>query len=190
MSKLEAVLGYNKSWAQKMCEKDIKYFTSMAVGQSPEYLWIGCSDSRVEANRLTGLKQGELFVHHNIANIFDPEDNNTCAVLQYAVETLKVKKIIVCGHYCCGGVRAALVGGAPLHVDTWINPIREVIQDNKAELDSIIDETLKWERLVELNTCAQVKKVKAFPAVKNATHDLSVHACVYSIRDGVLKELT
>lgn len=189
MNTLSSILEYNKSWSDAIKAKDPLFFEQMAEGQSPEYLWIGCSDSRVEASRLTGLGQGEIFVHRNVANLFYPNDNNLSAVIQFAVEALKVKKIIICGHYCCGGVKAALDGGAPTHVDAWIAPIRDVIRMHSEELEAINDETLKWERLVELNALEQVKNVNAFPSVKNATHELSVHACVYSIKDGILHEI-
>ena len=190
MSRLDKILAHNKSWARDLKSKDPLYFEDMAKGQEPEYLWIGCSDSRVEASRLTGLTQGNLFVHRNIANIFYPNDNNISAVLQFSIEVLKVKKVIVCGHYGCGGVKAALDGGAPVHVDAWVSPIREVIRQHQEELDAIKDETAKWDRLVELNTYAQVEKVKEFPSVVTATHDITIHACVYSIADGILKEIT
>ena len=190
--KLEELFESNRNWANQVKINDPEFFAKLAGQQYPEYLWIGCSDSRVPANQIVGLLPGEVFVHRNVANIVVHTDLNCLSVLQYAVDVLKVKHVIVVGHYGCGGVRAAYENADNGLADHWLRNIRDVQFSHQAELDSITDEERRLERLVELNVETQVKHVCYTTIVQNAWlrgQHLSVHGWVYSLRDGLLKDL-
>ncbi len=182
----------NRAWAEKIKLEDPAYFHRLSHTQTPEYLWIGCADSRVPANEIVGLGPGELFVHRNIANIVPPFDANVHSVLQYAVEVLKVKHIIVCGHYGCGGVLAALREWSGLPLENWLAHVRAVYRDHKDELDAASSEETRWRRLCELNVMAQVNAVRAADIVKQAwrkDQPVMVHGWIYDLREGLLRDL-
>jgi carbonic anhydrase len=182
----------NRAWAEKIKLEDPNYFQRLSSTQTPEYLWIGCSDSRVPANEIVGLGPGELFVHRNIANLVPPFDANVHSVLQYAVEVLKVKHIIVCGHYGCGGVLAALRDWSGLPLENWLAHIRAVYRAHKNELDAASSEETRWRRLCELNVMAQVHFVREAEVVKQAwraDRPVMVHGWIYDLREGLLKDL-
>jgi carbonic anhydrase len=186
------LLENNKSWVKKNVEKDPDYFTKLSNGQSPEYLWIGCSDSRVPANQITGTSPGEIFVHRNIANMVVHSDMNMLSVLSYAVEVLKVKHIIVCGHYGCGGVMAAMENQQFGLIDNWLRHIKDVYRYHHKELDAIEDKTLRARRLVEVNVMEQVHDLGKTSIVQNAwkkKQPLHIHGWVYDINDGIIKDL-
>jgi len=183
---------YNKKWVAEMTGTDPKYFSKLAKGQSPEYLWIGCSDSRVPANEITGTKPGEMFVHRNIANMVVHNDLNLLSVLAYAVEVLHVKHVIVCGHYGCGGVEAAMSNKQFGLIDHWLRNIKDVYRNNSIELDSITDRESRFRRFVELNVIEQVYDLGKTAIVQNAWQrgvPLAIHGWVYDINDGILKDL-
>ncbi|MFC5051886.1 carbonic anhydrase [Rubritalea spongiae] len=189
MEGIEKILRNNKQWAEGITEKDAQYFEELAKGQSPEYLWIGCADSRVPANELLGLKPGEVFVHRNVANLVLHADFNSLAVIHYAVEYLKVKYIIVCGHYGCGGVQAAMSGNRFGLVDNWIRHVDDVMSVYEEELAEL-DEDAKFKRLCELNAIEQAVNVSQSPPVLDAWErgqELHVYAMVYDLNDGLLK---
>jgi carbonic anhydrase len=182
----------NRAWAEKIKLADPTYFQRLSGTQTPEYLWIGCADSRVPANEIVGLGPGELFVHRNIANLVPPFDANVHSVLQYAVEVLKVKHIIVCGHYGCGGVLAALRDWSGLPLENWLAHIRAVYRAHKNELDAVSSEETRWRRLCELNVMAQVHFVREAEVVKQAwraDRPVMVHGWIYDLREGLLKDL-
>ena len=192
MSSLAELLDNNREWSRRQTDRDPQFFSRLCEIQKPDYLWIGCADSRVPANEIVGLAPGELFVHRNIANVVSPDDTNCTAVVQYAIEALSVKHIIVCGHYGCGGVEAAL--GAALHgpVDRWLQRVREVRSRNAMELDRLHDNAARWRRLCELNVAAQVQSVGVIPAVREAWQrgkPVAVHGWIYDLRDGLLRDL-
>jgi carbonic anhydrase len=182
----------NKKWVAEMTDVDPQYFSSLAKGQTPEYLWIGCSDSRVPANEITGTKPGEMFVHRNIANMVVHSDLNLLSVLAYAVDVLKVKHIIVCGHYGCGGVEAAMSNKQYGLIDHWLRNIKEVYKTHITELDAIEDNNDRLRRFVELNVIEQVHDLSKTSIVQNAwmrNQPLYIHGWVYDIHDGILKDL-
>jgi carbonic anhydrase len=182
----------NRDWAARKIAADSGFFRRLEDQQAPEYLWIGCSDSRVPANEIVGLDPGEMFVHRNIANLAPPQDANYLSVLQFAVEVLKVKHILVVGHYGCGGIAAAVDGRRRGLVDHWLHPIREVYETNRAELDRIGDTHKRLDRLCELNVVRQTKNVAADLFVRDAwarSQDLSVHGWVYSLSSGIITDL-
>lgn len=186
------LLENNKAWVAEMTNVDPNYFKKMSKGQSPEYLWIGCSDSRVPANEVTGTKPGELFVHRNIANMVVHNDLNLLSVLAYAVEVLKVKHIIVCGHYGCGGVEAAMSNKQFGLIDHWLRNIKEVYRIHQDELDDIDDYTQRLRRFVELNVIEQVRDLSKTPTIQNAWRNgqqLYIHGWVYDIHDGLINDL-
>lgn len=190
MEGMEKILRNNKQWADDITAKDAEYFENLAKGQTPEFLWIGCADSRVPANELIGLAPGEVFVHRNVANIVVHADFNSLAVIHYAVEYLKVKYIIVCGHYGCGGVQAALSKQRFGLVDSWIRHVNDVAHIHGKELATIEDETAKVNRLCELNAIEQAVHVSQSPPVLDAWErgqPLSIHAVVYDLHDGILR---
>ena len=191
-SSYKKLLENNKTWVEDMTRNDPDYFKKMSKGQSPEYLWIGCSDSRVPANEVTGTKPGELFVHRNIANMVVHNDLNLLSVLAYAVEVLKVKHIIVCGHYGCGGVEAAMNNKQYGLLDHWLRNIKEVYRLHQDELDDIYDYTDRLRRFVELNVIEQVRDLSKTPTIQNAWRkgqNLYIHGWVYDIHDGIIKDL-
>lgn len=192
MPGLETLLRQNRCWSEGVRLADPLYFERLAALQTPEYLWIGCADSRVPANQVLGLAPGEVFVHRNIANVVVHSDFNCLSVLEYAVAILKVKHVIVCGHYGCGGVRAALADHHLGLIDNWLRHIRDVRQKHQDELDAIADESERLDRLCELNVMAQVSHVCQTTIVQRAWEQgqsLSVHGWVYGLRDGLVKDL-
>jgi carbonic anhydrase len=189
---LEHLKANNRAWAARKTAVDPSFFQRLAGQQAPEYLWIGCADSRVPANEIVGLDPGELFVHRNVANLAPPQDANYLSVLQFAVDVIKVKHVMVVGHYGCGGVAAAVDGQRRGLVDHWLHPIREVHDCHKHELEALSDEQARWDRLVELNVARQVKNVAADVFVQDAWargQELHVHGWVYSIADGLVNDL-
>jgi carbonic anhydrase len=186
------LLNNNKKWVVKQLKTDPNYFEDLAKGQSPEYLWIGCSDSRVPANEITGTKPGEIFVHRNIANMVVHTDMNMLSVLSYAVEVLKVKHVIVCGHYGCGGVLAAMGNKQYGLIDNWLRHIKDVYRLHATQLDAIEDATQRGRRFVELNVMEQVLDLTKTSIVQNAWKNkqpLHLHGWVYDIHDGNIKDL-
>ena len=186
------LLDNNKNWVKKKLGEDPEYFTDLAKGQKPPLLWIGCADSRVPANEIIGAKPGEVFVHRNIANMVINTDMNMLSVLDYAVNVLKVKHVIVCGHYGCGGVQAAMSNKSIGLIDNWIRHIKEVYRIHKNELDSITDGTKRFNRFVELNVTEQVldlAKTSIVQSAWKANQELHVHGWVYGIDSGVIRDL-
>ena len=186
------LLENNKEWVTRQLNINPDYFEDLAKGQSPEYLWIGCSDSRVPANEITGTKSGEIFVHRNIANMVVHSDMNMLSVLSYAVEVLKVKHVIVCGHYGCGGVNAAMGNKQYGLIDNWLRHLKDVYRIHAKELDGIKDEEQRSRRFVELNVMEQVLDLGKTSIVQNAwknDQNLHLHGWVYDIRDGIIKDL-
>jgi carbonic anhydrase len=189
---LDHLKANNRVWADQMVSDDTNFFQRLENQQAPDYLWIGCSDSRVPANEIVGLAPGELFVHRNVANLAPPQDANYLSVLQYAIDELKVKHILVVGHYGCGGIAAAVDGGRRGLVDHWLHPIREVNDLYKAELDTLDGEKERLNRLCELNVIRQVKNVATDLFVCEAWkrgQALSVHGWVYSLSNGLITDL-
>ncbi len=189
---LDHLKANNRTWAERKVAADPGFFRRLERQQAPEYLWIGCADSRVPANEIVGLDPGELFVHRNVANLAPPQDANYLSVLQFAVDVLKVKHILVVGHYGCGGVSAAVDGKRRGLVDHWLHPIREVRQDHREELDAIADPQARLNRLCELNVIRQVRNVASDVFVQEAWtrgQDLCVHGWIYSIGDGLVRDL-
>jgi carbonic anhydrase len=185
------LLENNRRWAARMLEGDPEYFDRLVGLQAPAYLWIGCSDSRVPANTIVGLQPGEVFVHRNIANVVPHSDLNALSVIQYAVEVLKVRHILVVGHYGCGGVRAALSGSDLGAIDNWLAHIRDVWHAHYDEIMALPEER-RADRLVELNVAAQVRNVARTSMVQRAWREgraLSVHGWVYDLADGRLRDL-
>ena len=185
----------NRAWAGKRKEADPAFFDRLCEIQRPEFLWIGCSDSRVPANEIVGLAPGEMFVHRNVANIVVPGDPNCMAVVQYAIETLHVHDIIITGHYRCGGVRAVLDGGAgkdsASHVERWLAPLHHIALGHAAELSGLDDDS-RWSRLCELNVLEQVKRLLSTDVLVNAKLrgvPVAVHGWIYDLSDGLIREL-
>ncbi len=191
MKTLKKLFDKNLSWATSIKEKNPDFFSKLSKQQAPEYLWIGCSDSRVPANEIVGLPPGEVFVHRNIANVIVHTDLNCLSVIQYAVEILKVKHIIVCGHYGCGGVKAANENKEHGLIDNWLRHIKDVARYNQEELKGVNEEN-KLNKLCELNVKEQVTNVCNTTIVQNAWkrgEELSVHGWIYELENGVLKDL-
>ena len=192
MKTLKPLFDSNREWAAKIREQDPGFFERLSKQQTPGYLWIGCADSRVPANEIVGLDPGELFVHRNVANVVVHSDVNALSVLQYAVDVLGVEHIIVCGHYGCGGVSAALQARRNGVVDLWLRHIRDVYAVHKDELDSVDDRTALVDRLCELNVAAQVRNVCHSAVVQGAWHrgrPLDVHGWIYGLADGRVRDL-
>lgn len=182
----------NKKWVNEVNETDPTLFSTLATGQSPEYLWIGCSDSRVPASKITGTKPGELFVHRNIANMVIHTDMSLLSVLDYSVNVLGVSHIIVCGHYGCGGVKAAMGNKSVGLIDNWLRHIKDVYRIHRQELETIEDEKERFNRMVELNVQEQVYGLSKTSIVQNAWaqgKSLQIHGVVYDVANGVLKDL-
>ncbi|MCA3725204.1 MAG: carbonic anhydrase [Phenylobacterium sp.] len=189
---LEDLKANNRRWAAAKLSVDPGFFQRLAGQQSPEYLWIGCADSRVPANEIVGLDPGELFVHRNVANLAPPQDANYLSVLQFAVDVLKVRHIMVVGHYGCGGVAAAVDGRRRGLVDHWLHPIREIYAENRTELEALGDGP-RLDRLCELNVIRQVRNVASDVFVQDAWargQAISVHGWIYAIHDGLLTDLS
>ena len=192
MHPLQHLFDNNIRWVEAQTAKDVKFFQRLSTQQSPEYLWIGCSDSRVPANEIIGLEPGQVFVHRNVANLVVHTDINCLSVIQFAVEVLQVKHIIVCGHYGCGGVNAAMDHQQHGLIDNWLRNIKDVFEKYQREINKISDEELRRNRMCELNVKQQVLNVCYTTIVQNAWQrgqDLSVHGWVYSIKDGLLRDL-
>jgi len=190
MKTYEKLLLENKAWAKEKLEDDPKFFDRLAHVQTPEFLWIGCSDSRVPANEITGTQPGEIFVHRNIANMVVNTDLNLLSVLQYAVDVLKVKHIIVCGHYGCGGVKAALTNHSYGIINKWLRNIKDVHRFHRSEVDSIEDETARVNRMVELNVQEQVMNLAKTSIVQKSWKNAQlphIHGWVYDLHDGIIK---
>lgn len=185
-------LANNRDWAERTSLKQPGFLEQLTQGQSPECLWIGCADSRVPPDTLLDLPPGSLFVHRNIANVVALSDPNCLSVIQYAVEVLKVKHIMVCGHYGCGGVKAAMEEPLSGCIDGWLNPIREVSNLHHEELNSIDDAEKRSDRLCELNVIEQAAHVCSSDPVSSAWasgQELHVHGWIYSLKDGLIKDL-
>jgi len=192
MATIEHLFENNRVWAEKINKEDPLFFKSLSEQQNPEYLWIGCSDSRVPANELLGMQPGEVFVHRNIANQVIHTDLNCLSVIQYAVEILKIKHIIVCGHYGCGGVQASLDTESYGLIDNWLRHIEDVYRFHKEKLDAITNKTEKVNTLCELNVIEQVANVCNTTILRNAwqnNQDITIHGFVYNLHDGILKNL-
>ncbi|MDP1875517.1 carbonic anhydrase [Phenylobacterium sp.] len=189
---LDQLKDNNRAWAEGKLAVDPGFFQRLVGQQSPEYLWIGCADSRVPANEIVGLDPGELFVHRNVANLAPPQDANYLSVLQFAVDVLRVKHIMVVGHYGCGGVVAAIDGQRRGLVDHWLHPIREVYAANRAELEAMDDEHARHDRLCELNVIRQVRNVASDVFIREAWlrgQPISVHGWVYSLSNGLVNDM-
>ena len=191
MKTLPELFKRNEEWARSVEENDPSFFTTLAKQQSPRYLWVGCSDSRVPANQITGLQPGEVFVHRNIANVVSQTDLNLLSVLQYAVEVLKVENIIICGHYGCGGVMASVDGQRHGIVDNWIRGISDIAARNEQEL-SELENGRRIDRLCELNVLAQAQHMSKTTVVEDAWargQKLEIHSWIYRLTDGRLRSL-
>ncbi len=189
---LDDLKANNRAWADRMVAHDPEFFKRLERQQGPQYLWIGCSDSRVPANEIVDLAPGELFVHRNVANLAPPQDANYLSVLQFAVDVIKVRHIIVVGHYGCGGIAAAVDGRRRGLIDHWLHPIREVAEDHREELSAIADLHKRNDRLCELNVMRQVHNVSSDVFVLDAWargQPLSVHGWVYSLATGLVNDL-
>lgn len=192
MPNIDKLLLENKAWAQDKLEENPDYFKKLAALQTPEYLWIGCSDSRVPANEVTGTAPGEIFVHRNIANMVVHTDINLLSVLTYAVDVLEVKHIIVCGHYGCGGVKAAMGNDYLPLINNWLRNIKDVYKANRAEIQAIQDEEKQFDLLVELNVLEQVQHLAETNIVQGAWKKREmplIHGWVYGLNNGIIKPL-
>jgi carbonic anhydrase len=192
MKLYDTLIENNKNWVEQKLSLDPDYFTNLAKGQSPPVLWIGCADSRVPANEIIGAKPGEVFVQRNIANMVVHTDMNMLSVLDYAVNALKVRHIIVCGHYGCGGVNAAMQNESIGLIDNWLRHIKDVYRLHKDELDAINDEKERFNRFVEVNVKEQVYDLAKTSIVQNAWHnnqELYLHGWVYGLDSGLIKDL-
>ena len=192
MRVLPQLFDNNRAWAERVTRDDPEFFSRLARQQAPRYLWIGCSDSRVPANQITGLGPGEMFVHRNVANVVVHSDLNCLSVMQYAVDVLQVTDIIVCGHYDCGGVLAALRNDRLGLIDNWLRHVQDVAAKHKAELDALPGQAERHHRLCELNVLEQVANVSQTTVVSEAWargRALAVHGWIYKVTDGLLRDL-
>ena len=192
MTKLPRLFQNNREWAQRIRQRNPGFFTSLAAQQAPKYLWIGCSDSRVPANQIVGLLPGELFVHRNVANVVVHTDLNCLSVLQFAVDVLEVKHVIVCGHYGCGGIRAALEKDSHGLIDNWLRHVQDVARAHDVKLSAIPDFDARVDRLCELNVIDQVQNVARTTVVQDAWRRgraVQLHGWVYGLRDGLITDL-
>ena len=192
MADLQELLEKNRHWAEEIKASDPQFFNSLAQQQTPRYLWIGCSDSRVPATQLVGLKPGDMFVHRNVANVVVHTDFNCLSVLQFAVDVLNVSHVIVCGHYGCGGVKAAMDNLQLGLIDNWLRHVKDVMHNHNEELAAIVDEGRRLDRLCELNVSDQVLNVSKTTIVQNAWNrgqELAIHGWIYGISDGLLRDL-
>ena len=191
MKTLKHLFEANMAWATSIQEKDPEFFTRLSKQQAPEYLWIGCSDSRVPANQITNLQPGEVFVHRNIANVVVHTDLNCLSVIQFAVDVLKVKHIIVCGHYGCGGIKAALENQECGLIDNWLRHVKDVLRFNYERFEGL-EHDKKLDLLCELNVKEQVTNICNTTIVQNAWkqgNELSIHGWIYNIENGILRDL-
>jgi carbonic anhydrase len=192
MGELQHLFDSNRAWSQRIQERDRDFFRKLSRQQSPAYLWIGCADSRVPANEIVGLLPGELFVHRNVANVVVHTDLNCLSVMQYAVDVLKVEHVIVCGHYRCGGVLAALRRDRLGLIDNWLRHVQDVRDRHQVRLDSLTDEAQQLDRLCELNVIEQVANVCQTTIMLDAWgrgQPLAVHGWIYGLHDGLLRDL-
>jgi carbonic anhydrase len=192
VSGVEELLANNRAWADEVTRQDPEFFTRLARQQAPQYLWIGCSDSRVPANQICGLLPGEMFVHRNVANVVVHTDLNCLSTIQFAVDVLRVQHIIVCGHYGCGGVLAALRDEKLGLIDNWLRHVQDVRSRHRDELESLADEVERHNRLCELNVLEQVLNVSKTTVVRDAWargQSVAVHGWVYDIKDGIVRAL-
>jgi carbonic anhydrase len=192
MNDIEIILANNREWSKRMTENQPDYFQKLAAQHTPDYLWIGCSDSRVPANEICGLLPGELFVHRNVANIVYSADLNCLSVVEYAVDVLQVKHIIVCGHYGCGGVKAALDNLSHGLIDNWLTKIKDIYVRHREDISSLSSEEDRVNRMCELNVIEQVKSVSHTTIVQDAWRrgqELSVHGWIYGLQDGLVNDL-
>lgn len=192
MNNLQELLEKNRIWAEEIKANDPEFFNTLAQQQKPRYLWIGCSDSRVPATQLVGLRAGELFVHRNVANVVVHTDFNCLSVLQFAVDVLNINHVIICGHYGCGGVKAAMDNLQLGLIDNWLRHVQDVMHNHEDLLSSISDDALRLDKLCELNVVEQVLNVSRTTIVQNAwsrEQTLAVHGWIYGIGDGLLRDL-
>jgi carbonic anhydrase len=192
MKSLNHLFANNRAWADGMTQQDPDFFRRLSAQQSPRYLWIGCSDSRVPANQIVGLMAGEMFVHRNVANVVVHTDLNCLSAIQFAVDALHVEHIIVCGHYGCGGVLAALQDSRLGLIDNWLRHVQDVQNKHRAEIEPLKTETEKHRRLCELNVIEQVTSVSQTTIVRDAWlrgQSVAVHGWIYDIADGLLRDL-
>jgi len=192
MTAISELLRRNRAWADSMRAADPAFFDALAHQQSPEFLWIGCSDSRVPANQITGLAPGEVFVHRNVANLVVHTDLNCLSVLQFAVDLLSVRHVIVCGHYGCSGVHAALHGRKVGLADNWLRHVQDVRENHATELDAIPDPVARERRLCELNVMAQMRHVCEATVVQDrwaSGRPLAVHGWIYGLENGLIRDL-
>jgi carbonic anhydrase len=189
---VDELLARNRRWAEAMETADVDFFRRLEAQQRPRVLWIGCSDSRVPATQITDLPPGEMFVHRNVANVVSPADPNLLAVVEFAIEALAVRELIVCGHYGCGGVAAVLEGRATGRVASWLAPVEELARRHRDELEALGDRKLANDRLCELNVGAQVAslwRTEPVAAARRAGRELAVHGWIYRVGDGRLHDL-
>ena len=189
---LQPLFENNQKWAARMLALDPQFFERLAAQQAPQYLWIGCSDSRVPANEIIDLLPGEVFVHRNVANVIHPSDMNCLSVLQYAVEVLNVRHVMVVGHYGCGGVQRALEEGGPGIIDHWLSPIRRIRRRHQPAFDRMPDEKARWDRLCELNVVEQAIAVSQTTILREGWaqgREVAVHGWIYDLHDGRLRDL-
>jgi carbonic anhydrase len=192
MSSLNQLLENNRAWAAEMVRQDADFFKRLSAQQRPRYLWIGCADSRVPANQIVGSMPGDMFVHRNVANVVVHTDLNCLSAIQFAVDVLQVQDIIVCGHYGCGGVLAALQNQKLGLIDNWLRHVQDVLTKHRAEIDSLPTEPEQLNRLCELNVIEQVNNVSQTTVVRDAfarNQPLSVHGWIYGLSDGLLRDL-
>ena len=192
MKKYEQLLLQNRAWVEQKMQEDKDFFIRLANVQTPEFLWIGCADSRVPANEITGTNPGEIFVHRNIANMVVHSDMNMLSVLDYAVNVLEVKHVIVCGHYGCGGIKAAMINKQIGLIDNWIRHIKDVYRMHQDELEAIEDMKVRQDRLTELNVIEQVYDLGKTSIIQNAWQKRGgpyVHGWVYDVGNGLIKDL-
>lgn len=189
---IEQLLENNRRWAREWSERDPRFLPSLAREQRPEYLWVGCADSRVPANEVVDVTPGQLFVHRNVANLTPPSDINFLAVLSFAVKVLQVKHIIVCGHHGCGGIKAALNDERHGIVDHWLAPVRATFRQNRAEIEAIATEAGRQDRLAELNVADRVLDVANTTIVRDTwkkDQPLAIHGWIYRLSDGLIRDL-
>ncbi len=192
MKNITELLDNNKRWSRQMTDQHPGFFADLADQQNPDFLWIGCSDSRVSANTIVGLMPGEVFVHRNVANLVNHTDINCLSVIQFAVEVLQVEHIIVCGHYGCGGIRAALEGQRHGLIDNWLRHIQDTAHLHSERLEAVADHDQKLDLLSELNVVEQVINVGETTIIRDAWErgqDLSVHGWIYGLKDGIIRDL-
>ncbi len=192
MSKLQKLLDNNRAWAERIHLEDPDFFSQLSNQQNPEYLWIGCSDSRVSADALVDLMPGEIFVHRNVANLVVHTDLNCLSVLQYAVEVLKIKHVIICGHYNCGGIKATLDGSRHGLIDNWLCHIHDIYRKHQDFLGKISDPDTRFDRLCEINVIEQVTNISQTTILQDAwlnKMDITVHGWIYLVREGRIRDL-